>query len=185
MEDSIHFDSVRTPVQDDAEDAQGVLTTKNGLRAMQYKKSEDDVLDEELAKLLESAFACIECNLEDYPKESDPISKQKVLLVIEMLEKLKKIKKLMADCGKSSQDMTDFKCYIKTNKTLKHKTKGLDHHITQFGVHCLNPSYAFKQLLNDPNERPRSVILTSNTLSPMRIMYSELKTQFKIKLINE
>ena len=39
-------------------DDEGVLTTKNGKKAMQYKKKEEDVLDEELNKLIESAYAC-------------------------------------------------------------------------------------------------------------------------------
>ena len=38
---------------------------------------------------------------------------------------------------------------------------------------------------DDPDRKPRSVILTSGTLSPMRILYSELRTHFKVKLINE
>ena len=38
---------------------------------------------------------------------------------------------------------------------------------------------------DDKDERPRSVILTSGTLSPMRILYTELRTHFKVKLINE
>jgi hypothetical protein len=181
MEATIPFETCQPILQEEIDDNEGVLTTKNGKKAMQFRKNEEDIKDEELSKLLESAYGCIQQAFEDEIRDSLP--KSKVTLVIDMLEKIRKIKKLMSDFGKSVQDMCDFKCYIRTNRSFK--TKGLDHHITQFGVHCLNPSYVFRQIVNDPKERPRSVILTSGTLSPMWILYSELKTHFKIKLTNE
>lgn len=57
--------------------------------------------------------------------------------------------------------------------------------MTQWGIQCLNPSYVFKQIANNQEERPLSVILTSGTLQPMKILYDELQTAFKVKLINE
>jgi Rad3-related DNA helicase len=43
----------------------------------------------------------------------------------------------------------------------------------------------FKQLVMTDAEKLRSVILTSGTLSPMRIIYTELRTLFRVKLVNE
>lgn len=108
------------PLIDEAEDAKGILTTKNGKKAMQYRKNEEDIKDEELAKLLESAYACIEQDIDaNASKDQEIPPKAKIILVIDMLEKLRKIKKLMAEQGKQSQDMTDFKCFIRTNKSQK------------------------------------------------------------------
>ena len=47
----------------------------------------------------------------------------------------------------------------------------------------MNPSYIFRKLVDE--EQPRSIILTSGTLSPMKILYTELRTHFKVKLVNE
>ena len=55
--------------------------------------------------------------------------------------------------------------------------------MTGFGILCLNPSYIFRKLVEE--EKPRSIILTSGTLSPMKILYTELRTHFKVKLVNE
>ena len=99
-----------------------------------------------------------------------------------MLEKIKKIKSLLATTANGQ--VGDFKCFIRTNKNLK-RQKMNDQHITNFGIQCLNPSYVFKQLMNTDGEKPRSVILTSGTLSPMRIVYTELRTLFRVKLVNE
>jgi hypothetical protein len=140
MEAAVSFETCQHTVQEEVDDAEGFLTTKNGKKVMQFRKNEEDIKDEELSKLLESAYACIQEAFDDEIRESLP--KSKVTLVIDMLEKIRKIKKLMHDYGKSVQDMCDFKCYIRTNRSFK--SKGLDHHITQFGVHCLNPSYVFR-----------------------------------------
>lgn len=43
---------------------------------------------------------------------------------------------------------------------------------------CIDPSYIFKKLIEE--EKPLSVILTSGTLSPTNLFFSELKTHFEI-----
>ena len=49
------------------------------------------------------------------------------------------------------------------------------------GYICLNPSYIFKQLIV---KKPRSVILTSGTLTPMDSFSDELRTEFGVQLEN-
>ena len=63
----------------------------------------------------------------------------------------------------------DFRGFVKTDR---------DDLIISFGLLCLNPSYIFKNLLED--EKPRSVILTSGTLNPSKILETELQTEFKV-----
>ena len=122
-----------------------MLTTKNGKKAIQYKKREDDVKNEELKKLVESAYACFDqtdfSNVQDYnvddaehgglnsqPKETGQkvdssvllqSQKSKVCCIIEMFEKVMKIKKLMKQSNKSVTELIDFKFFIRTNKNLK------------------------------------------------------------------
>jgi len=96
-----------------------------------------------------------------------------------MFSKIRKIKMLMKSVSKSKK-VDDFKMFIRTNKNNNY-SKGSnlsEQHITHFGVHCLNPAYVFKQLLSD--EQPRSVILTSGTLSPMKILKYDLDSDFKV-----
>lgn len=52
--------------------------------------------------------------------------------------------------------------------------------IFQFKV--LNPAICFRQI---KNQGPRSIILTSGTLTPLEEFESELQTEFKFKLVNE
>lgn len=100
-----------------------------------------------------------------------------------MFTKIKKIKALLLTLP--NKQVNDFKMFIRTNKNnnFKNQPKS-EQHITHFGVHCLNPSYVFKQLLSN-DEKPRSIILTSGTLSPMKILQYDLNTEFKVKLVNE
>ena len=50
------------------------------------------------------------------------------------------------------------------------------------GYLCLNPSYIFKQITS---KKPRSVILTSGTLTPMDSFQDELRTAFGVQLENQ
>ena len=52
----------------------------------------------------------------------------------------------------------------------------------KLGFWCFNPSYAFHNFLQ---EKPRSVILASGTLSPMNIFQTELQIDFSVKLEND
>lgn len=113
----------------------------------------------------------------------NPNDRQKLSSIIEMLEKIAKIKKMMT--YDDSLQLKDFKFFIRTNKSTKGSKGPQQQHITQWGIYCLNPSYVFKQIVRDPDERPLSVILTSGTLQPFKILYQELKTSFKVKHVNE
>jgi Rad3-related DNA helicase len=46
---------------------------------------------------------------------------------------------------------------------------------------CFNASYAFENLLS---KKPRSIILTSGTLSPLDVFAQEIGVAFKYKLVN-
>ena len=50
------------------------------------------------------------------------------------------------------------------------------------GLLCLSPSHIFRKLIEEEN--PRSIILTSGTLSPLCFLEKELQTDFKIQLSN-
>ena len=41
-------------------EANGVKAIKNGKKVIQYKKKDEDVLNEELKRLIESAYACFD-----------------------------------------------------------------------------------------------------------------------------
>lgn len=97
--------------------------------------------------------------------------KKKLLKVVECLQKMKKIRYV-------SQASKDFTCFVQFTKS---KSGAITPY--SFGLMCLNPSYIFKRLLEE--ECPRSVILTSGTLSPLSFVMSELKTKFKVQLVNK
>lgn len=103
-----------------------------------------------------------------------------------MFAKIRKIKNLLKVQNRTCK-VEDFKMFIRTNKNNNYQKNaqsgGSEQHITHFGVHCLNPAYVFKQLLVD--ERPRSVILTSGTLSPMKILKYDLDSEFRVQLVGE
>jgi hypothetical protein len=96
-----------------------------------------------------------------------------------MFAKIRKIKNLLKTL-QPTRKVEDFKMFIRTNKNNNYQkgSNNSEQHITHFGVHCLNPAYVFKQLLID--EKPRSVILTSGTLSPMKILKYDLDSEFRV-----
>jgi hypothetical protein len=86
------------------------------------------------------------------------------------LNKLKYLREQVRAIEKTN----DFRGFIK-RKTCSGEMLG-------FGIISLNPSIVFKELIEA--EKPRSVILTSGTLSPFKLFSSELKTQFDVTLEN-
>ena len=160
---------------------------------LRYRIKEQDIIQDELDKLIQAGKDCFETRDDfDYsvPRQ-DNQGKRELSKIIEMFMKIKKIKVLLNTLQGHRTD--EFKMFIRTNKNTSvnarpkqagHGKAPLDQHITHFGVHCLNPSHVFKQLL-EGSERPRSIILTSGTLSPMKILQYDLNTEFRVKLVNE
>ena len=115
-------------------------------------------------------------------EKQQPMDPLRLSFIIDMLERIAKIKHLVTKEGVEALSKRELKFFIRTNKG----TRGQDkQHITQWGISCLTPSYIFKQVVANPDEKPLSVILTSGTLQPMKILEQELKTNFKIKFVNE
>lgn len=80
----------------------------------------------------------------------------------------------------SEQERQDFRLYIEEVRYIANKkTPGQSFEASkkQLGYICLNPSYIFRQLAV---KKPRSIILTSGTLSPMDSFSEELRTNFGI-----
>ena len=53
--------------------------------------------------------------------------------------------------------------------------------VKKLQVICFNPAFAFHELLS---KKPRSIILTSGTLSPLDTFEEEIGIPFKFKLVN-
>ena len=73
--------------------------------------------------------------------------------------------------------INDFKIVI--GKTSKEEIKDYDN--KELNVICLNPAFGFFELIK---RKPRTIILTSGTLSPMNTFETELRIEFPIQLKN-
>ena len=136
-------------------------------------------MNEELDKLLKYAHQCMVGEIEISEELLSQLQntdvnqiiskgKQRVSVLIDVLSKMKRIRMLQGE-----QVTSDFRGFIQTKSG----------QITSFGLMCLNPSYIFQKLLN--KENPRSVILTSGTLTPLNLLSTELATKFKVTLENK
>ena len=103
-----------------------------------------------------------------------------------ILSKLKNSLKTIQQLSKISEyERQDFRLYIEEIKYIANKhNPGKSYEASKkvLGYICLNPSYIFKQIAN---KKPRSIILTSGTLSPMDSFQDELRSNFAVKLENQ
>ncbi len=101
------------------------------------------------------------------------------------LNKLKNSLKTVQHLGKiSERERADFRLYIEQISYIANRNipgRAFEASKKILGYICLNPSYIFKQLVK---KKPRSIILTSGTLSPMDSFADELRTQFGVQLEN-
>ena len=84
----------------------------------------------------------------------------------------------------TERERADFRLYIEVIAFIANKNnpgQSYESSKKQLGYICLNPSYIFRQLAI---KKPRSIILTSGTLSPMQSFPDELRTDFGIQLEN-
>ena len=107
--------------------------------------------------------------------QADSKSLSKVKNCLKTIQHLSKI---------SERERQDFRLYIEETRYIANKHmpgKSFEASKKQLGYICLNPSYIFKQL---ESKKPRSIILTSGTLSPMDSFSDELRTHFGVQLEN-
>lgn len=103
--------------------------------------------------------------------QSDSKALSKVKNALKTVQHLSKI---------SEKERQDFCLYIEEVRFIANKQQaGQSYEATkrQLGYICLNPSYIFKQLVD---KKPRSIILTSGTLTPMDSFSDELRTEFGV-----
>eukprot|EP00347_Sterkiella_histriomuscorum_P009407 403341333 len=102
------------------------------------------------------------------------------------LSKLKNSLKTVQHLSKiTERERQDFRLYIEEVTYIANKNvpgRAFEASKKLLGYICLNPSYIFKQLVK---KNPRSIILTSGTLSPMDSFADELRTVFGVQLENQ
>ena len=102
------------------------------------------------------------------------------------LNKLKNSLKTVQHLSKiSERERQDFRLYIEQISYIANRNvpgRAFEASKKLLGYICLNPSYIFKQLVK---KKPRSIILTSGTLSPMDSFADELRTTFGVQLENQ
>lgn len=80
----------------------------------------------------------------------------------------------------SEKERKDFRLYIEEMRFIANRKVGGESYEASkkvLGYICLNPSYIFRQLVS---KKPRSIILTSGTLTPMDSFSDELRTSFGV-----